>query len=173
MYRKEAVATLAGALSELALDPPIEIGTPDCFGLALDLYDPLSGQVITVARPARSDIGQGEVLLTPQAAVQAITSARMTRVHQVRAQGFASIEAAEEDAKRRAEAADLAYRQAQERAKLDAEHAEATAKLAAESQPKPPEPADGTEAEDAAARDTAAIAAQAKARQAPAPRARV
>lgn len=136
MYHKDHVAALASALGEYKIDPPVELGTPDAFGLGLELFDPVSGQIITVARPARTDLSQSEILLTPMQVAQAVTSARMNRLHQVRAAGFASLQAADEAAQRNVEAMLLADKQAAERAALAEQHAEATAAAALAAQPK-------------------------------------
>ena len=140
MFTKDHVAALASALGALNLDPPVELTDAHSFGLGLDLFDPVSHQIITVARPQRADIGQSEILLTPAQVAQAVAGARMNRLHAVRAAGFPSIEAAVEQDKRQAEANALAAKQAEERAQLDAQHAEATAAAAAAAQPKPAEP---------------------------------
>jgi hypothetical protein len=157
MFTKDHVAALVDSLSALNLDPPVEVAEAHSFGLGVDIFDPVSGQIITAARPQRADIGQSEIFLTAAQVAQAVTGARMTRLHQVRAAGFPSLEAAAEHDKRAAEAAALAAKQADERAKLDADHAEAAAAAAQAAQPKSAEPAETDEAkkarEDQEARD--------------------
>jgi hypothetical protein len=154
MYSKDYVTALVASLGALTFDPAVEVGSPDAFGLGLDLFDPVSGQIITVARPQRADIGQSEILLTPAQVAQAVNGARMNRLHQVRAAGFASLEAAAEFDKQAAESAALRTKQAEELAALQTTHAEATAAAAAAAQPKPAETAEQKQArEDQEERD--------------------
>lgn len=95
MYTKDDVAKLLEAIGKLVFDPAIEVGTPDEFGLGVDIFDPVSGQIITVARPHRSDIGQPEILLTAEQVAVAVTQARSRRLHEDRARGFGALVDAE------------------------------------------------------------------------------
>lgn len=135
MYTKDDVAQLVDELGNYKIDPAVEIESGQ-FGLSTHLFDPVSGQIITLAQPHRVDVGQPEILLTPMQVAAAVSSARATHVQNVRAAGFASIEAYNEAQKRAAEARALAHKQAMERAQLDETHAEATAKSAADAAPK-------------------------------------
>jgi len=153
MYSKEYLSALAANVGSLNFDPPIEVGKPDTFGLGLEIFDPVSGQIITVARPQRADIGQTEILLNAAQVAQAVNGARLNRLHVVRAAGFASIAAADEHDKRVAEAAALKAKHDEERAALEDHHAADAAKLAADQQPKPADKPSGKPADDPKARD--------------------
>jgi hypothetical protein len=143
MYTKDDVARLVSELGEQKLDPALEVGEPTHFGLALDVFDPVSHEIITLARPHRRDTGQSEILLSAKQAVQAVLSARAHRLQSARNAGHHSIEAANEAAKRDADAKALASKQETERDALTEKQSEDAAKLAAESAPKPQgEPAD-------------------------------
>jgi len=156
MYTKEHVAALVDQIKAHKIEPPVELTETHSFGLGLELFDPVSHQIITVARPHRADIGQSEILLSAPQVAQAVAGARMTRLHAVRTAGFASLEAAAEHDKRQAEAAALAAKQAEERAQLDAQHAEATAKAAeAEHAKAAKDEKDAETAEQKAAREQA------------------
>lgn len=136
MFTKEDVARTVEAIGALKLEPAVEVAETHSFGLGLDVFDPISGEIITVARPSRTDIGQSEVLLTPEQVAHAILAARMNRLHNVRAAGFASIEEAQEAHVRQQTVRDLEAKQAAERAALANDQAEARAKAVAEAQPK-------------------------------------
>jgi hypothetical protein len=150
MYSKDDVTALVADLGTLKLDPAIESGEAHSFGLGLDVFDPVSGQIMTVARPQRRDIGQSEILMTAAQVAATVATARHTRLIEVRAAGYASIEQANEAAKRQAVARALATKHAAESAALAATQAEAAAKAAADAAPKPqqtpppPPPASGT-----------------------------
>lgn len=64
-----------------------EIGEPHTFGLALDVFDPVSEELITAARPARRDSGIPEILMTAEQVVAAIAAARHGRANEDRAHG--------------------------------------------------------------------------------------
>lgn len=66
----------------------IEIGEPYMFGLALQVFDPVSGQVIQVCRPHRSDLGQPEILLPVAQVAAAVTGARNAQLQQDRNRGI-------------------------------------------------------------------------------------
>jgi hypothetical protein len=136
MHTKDDVARLVSDLGNVKLDPPVELGKPDCFGLALDLFDPVSGQVMTLARPARSDNGQSEIMLTAAQVGAAVVNARIARLHEVRTAGFASIADAEEAHKRNQAMRDLKAKQDAEALKLGQAHSDAAAKAAADAAPK-------------------------------------
>jgi hypothetical protein len=140
MYTKDHVASLVTELGNLKIDPPVEIESSH-FGLSAHAFDPVSGQIITLAQPHRVDIGQPAILLTPKQAAEAVAALRAQHLHNVRAAGYASIHAYNEAMKRDAATAELAHKQAIERAKMDETHAEATAKAAADAQPKKDAPA--------------------------------
>lgn len=82
-HTKEDVQKLVSEISDLKSG--IEIGEPYMFGLALDVFDPVSGEVFAVCRPHRRDIGQPEVLLTSAQVVAEVTNARTVRLHNERA----------------------------------------------------------------------------------------
>ena len=137
MYTKEDVARLVSDLDEQKLDPPVEVGEPRDFGLGLDVFDPVSGEILTLARPHRHDTGQPEIFLSPKQAVQAVLGARARRLHYARAAGHHSIEAANEAAKREADAKALASKQEADREALAEKQGEEAAKQAADAAPKP------------------------------------
>ena len=68
------------------------------FGLELLAYDPVSGQVITVCRPHRVDVGQAEICLTPKEFAAAVATARTARVGYDRAHGIVAPLTAEQKA---------------------------------------------------------------------------
>ena len=86
-YTKKDVADLASGLSGPASVGGYEVGAPTHFGLGLEVHDPVAGQIIIVARPHRSDIGQEQILLSPAQVAAAVSSARITRTNQDRAHG--------------------------------------------------------------------------------------
>jgi hypothetical protein len=165
MYTKEHVTATAERITALNIERGVEMGTPDAFGLGLDLLDPVSGQIITVFRPQRSDIGQSEIALTAPQVAQAVAAARANRLHAVRAAGFASLEEADAAAKRDQEAAALAAKHADELHELQTTQAEATAKAAEEASAPAREKAqaDAAEAEKEPARTAAQVHAAAQA----------
>jgi hypothetical protein len=63
----------------------IEVGQPYMFGLALDIFDPESGEVLRVCRPHRRDTGEAEVFLTPNQIAASVAASRTTRLHNERA----------------------------------------------------------------------------------------
>jgi hypothetical protein len=135
MITRDDVKYLVDALGEFKIDPAVEIETAQ-FGLAAYLFDPVSAEIITLAQPRRADTGQSEILLTPMQAQQAVGSARLTHIHNIRAAGYASIEDYNTAHVRAMASRDLAHKQALARAKLDDDHAEAVSKAAAEAGPK-------------------------------------
>lgn len=104
MYSKEDVAALAKELGKREFDPPIVVGEPYRFGLALEVYDPVSGLVVTACRPHRSDIGEPEIALTADQVAAAVATARANRERRDRALGIVSPEDAKaaEDAQKKA-----------------------------------------------------------------------
>lgn len=152
MYTKDQVRILAGQIEALNIDPAIEVAAPDAFGLGLDIFDPVSGQIITVFRPQRSDIGQSEIALTAAQVAQAVAAARTTRLHAVRAAGFATLDEADAATKRNEQAAALAAKHAAERHEMETTQAEATAKAAEEADAPRREKAKVAEAERQAQR---------------------
>lgn len=75
----------------------IEVGEPFCFGLSLDMFDPVSGRIFTVCRPHRGDIAwpQHEIFLTRNQVAVAIAQARADRANSDRALGVVTPEQAE------------------------------------------------------------------------------
>jgi hypothetical protein len=137
MYTKDDVARLVSDLGEQKLEPGVEVGEPRHFGLAVDVFDPVSGEVLTIARPHRHDTGQTEILLSAKQAAQAVLQARARRLHTARAAGHHTIEAANEAAKREADAKALQSKQETERDALAEKQGEEAAKQAADAAPKP------------------------------------
>jgi hypothetical protein len=163
MYTKDRVAATLDQINALNIDPGVEVGTPDAFGLGLDIFDPVSGQIITVFRPQRSDIGQSEIALTAPQVAQAVAAARTARLHAVRAAGFASLEEADAVAKCDQEAAALAAKHAAELHELQTSQAEATAKAAEEASAPAREKAQADAAEKEQAKTAAQVHAAAQA----------
>lgn len=155
MYTKDDVARLVTDFGSHKFDPGVEMGEPGCFGLCLALHDPVSGQVITLARPARTDIGQSEILLTADQVAVAVAGARANRLHAVRAAGFSTIDEAAEAHQRNMAARDLATKQAAERNALATTQAEAASKAAADAAPKKPPAADDSNVVDPAVKPQA------------------
>jgi hypothetical protein len=134
MHTKDDVAQLVAQIGELKIDPPVEIET-SMFGLAAHLFDPITGQITTLAQPHNLPSAHAEVFLTPKQASAAVAASRAHHLHVIRGLGFANLEAWNEDVKRKAVARDLAHKQEIERTKLADEQSEATAKAAAENEP--------------------------------------
>jgi hypothetical protein len=151
MFKQDDVKRLVDEFGAIKLDPGVETEISQ-FGLSAHLFDPVSGQIITLARPHRADIGQSEIMLTAAQAAGAVASARTKHLHDVRAMGFASIEHFNDAQNRNAASRDLAAQQAAERAKLDEQHAEATAAAAAAAGPNKEAVADA-QAQDAQAKE--------------------
>src|SRR5580704_19726522 len=70
----------------------LEIGEPYMFGLALDAFDPVSGQVFVVTRPHIQNSGQPEVFLTPRQLAAEVATARIAKLHSDRLAGILSPE---------------------------------------------------------------------------------
>lgn len=146
MFNQDDVKRLVDEVGALKLDPAVQIEST-MFGLSAVLFDPQTGQVMTLAQPQRVDVGQSEVFYTPMQVLTAVQAGRNAHMHMIRAAGFFSIEAYNEAQKRAGEARDLERKQAAERVAMDEAHAEATAKAAAEQsaatkrdEPKAPAP---------------------------------
>lgn len=92
MYTKDDVAKLVEDIGKIKMEPGLEVGEVFMFGLALDVFDPVSGQVITVARPHRSDVGAPEILLTAEQLATAISQARTSRLQSDKAKGVVTEE---------------------------------------------------------------------------------
>ncbi len=136
-YNKDDVKRLVDEVGNHKFDPPVEVGPTTCFGLEVDLFDPVSETVITLARPHRGDVGDHpEVLLTADQVVTAVANARANRVHADRARGFVSTE--HSAAVRTAEADHAAAEK--ELAKKHADELEKLRVANAEKMPKPPTP---------------------------------
>lgn len=98
-YTKDDVQKLISDLGKRASEMKFEVGEPYLFGLALDVFDPISLLVLSVARPHRRDLGQEEVLLTADQVATEIASARSYRAQLDRTSGVlteAQVKAAEE-----------------------------------------------------------------------------
>lgn len=87
MFTKDDVAKLVSDLGERKIDPPLELGEPHSFGLGLDALDPVSGHILTLARPHRADIGQTEILRTVDHVVAHVQGLRLANLHARRAAG--------------------------------------------------------------------------------------
>jgi hypothetical protein len=72
----EAVKRLYDDLVPLADKHAFVIGPLIHFGLGFDVFDPISGLVMTAARPHRTDVGEEPILLTAAGVVHAIIAAR-------------------------------------------------------------------------------------------------
>jgi hypothetical protein len=97
MYTNDDVAKLVVEIEKRKSEPDdvvtvdlsaVEIGAPSAFGLAVDLYDPVSGQIMTICRPHRTDVAQSEIFLTADQAAVEIMQARMRRVRHDHAHGL-------------------------------------------------------------------------------------
>ena len=135
MFTKDDVKHTLDQVGTAKIDPAVETEVIQ-FGLAAHLFDPVSGQIITIAQPRRFDSGQSEILLTPTQAVAAVAAARVAHLHNVRAAGFAGLDDFQEKQKQASAMRELAHKQEIERLKLDETHAEATAKAAEAQHPK-------------------------------------
>jgi hypothetical protein len=107
----------------------IEIGEPYMFGLALDAFDPESGEVLRVCRPRHRDTGEAEVFLTPAQLASAVASARSVRLHNERAGLIPPRPLTDEQTTDAAKRQEAAKQQQDEAAQHDQERA-AAAKLA-------------------------------------------
>lgn len=76
MYTKDDVAKLVQEVGELKLDPPLEIGEALVFGLEVEAFEPVTGQVITLCRPQRQDIGETEIFVTAEALANHVATMR-------------------------------------------------------------------------------------------------
>jgi hypothetical protein len=92
MYTKDDVAKLLADIAELKLDPPLEVGQALSFGLEVDLFDPVSGQILTACRPQRTDIGETEIRLTAAQVGSAVAGMRLAKLHSDRALGITNID---------------------------------------------------------------------------------
>lgn len=121
MYTKDDVARIAEDIAGRDIEPPIEVGESYDFGLSLDVFDPVSGHIITVARPHRPDIGQTQILRSGEEVARDVAAGRITKLHAERAAGVtylnpqynaaakaAAAAHAAEEAKKAQEAADAA-----------------------------------------------------------------
>lgn len=87
MYDKDAVKKLIADLGKFATEEGFELGDPYMFGLAYDVYDPVSGQVIAVCRPHRREWGEQEIMRTPEQVAAEVASARAWRKNDDMAHG--------------------------------------------------------------------------------------
>lgn len=154
MYTKDDVANLVSELGKREFSPPIEVGSPDCFGLGLEVFDPVSGQIITAARPHRSDLGEEEIHRTADEVAVAIAQARANRASLDRARGYASPEESAAAAQRATAERELRAKHADEWSKFQTTQAEKAAADTAPARDK------ALAAKDAAARDSARSASR-------------
>lgn len=166
MYTKDDVTNLVAALGKYTFEPAVELGEPHAFGLGLELFDPVTGQIITVARPHRSDIGEEEIFRTAEQVAAAVAQGRANRAALDRARGYGSPEEATAAAARLAEERALAAKHQAEMDELRAKQAE---KLAADSAPARDRARAAKEqaAKDQASADAAAAAAASATRSVP------
>jgi hypothetical protein len=134
MHTKDDVKQLLDHIGESKIEPGVETDVSQ-FGLGAHLFDPISGEIITVAQPQTSG-GQPQVLLTAEQAVHAVGVARTAHLQKIRADGFASLDDFNARQAQATVARDLAHKQAMERENLAAEQSEAAAKAAADAAPK-------------------------------------
>ena len=73
---QRSVAALHAELEARAEEVQIEVGPIRTFGLEFDVFDPLTGMLISPARAHRRDIGDEGILQTAEAAITDIVSAR-------------------------------------------------------------------------------------------------
>ena len=73
---KEAVAALHDELTALAGEHNFEVGDIHTFGLEFDVFDPVTGMLVSPARAHRRDVGDAGQLLGAAAVVSDIVSAR-------------------------------------------------------------------------------------------------
>lgn len=119
MYTRDDVKKLAETISGDETLGDIEVSELHTFGMGLEVFDPFSCQIITVARPHRADIGEDEVLITVDQLRTELVNVRNARTSWDRLHGVQS----DEDR--------AAAKEAQEKALADKE-----ARLAAEKQPE-------------------------------------
>jgi hypothetical protein len=98
MYTKDDVAKLVAEVGELNLNPPLEVSEPLSFGLEVDLFDPVSGHILTLCRPHRPDIGESEIRLTAAQVASTVAGLRIAKLHADRAAGILPPKPAEEPA---------------------------------------------------------------------------
>jgi hypothetical protein len=79
-YNADDVMNYAAELAALAAELGLKVSKPFLFGLALEIYDPISSAVITVVRPQRRDVGQSEVILNLDQARAAVVNARAAKL---------------------------------------------------------------------------------------------
>ena len=73
---QEAVAALHAELSDMAAENNIEVSDLRNFGLEFDVFDPVTGMVVSPARAHRRDVGDAGQLMTADAVISDIISAR-------------------------------------------------------------------------------------------------
>jgi hypothetical protein len=73
---QDAVAALHADLVPLAAEHNFEVGEIHTFGLEFDVLDPVTGMVTSPARAHRRDVGDAGQLMTAEAVVSDIVSAR-------------------------------------------------------------------------------------------------
>jgi hypothetical protein len=72
----EGVERLHDDLLPLADKFGFVIGEPYAFGMGLDVFDPETGVILTVARPHRRDIGEEPIVMSAPGVVHSITTSR-------------------------------------------------------------------------------------------------
>jgi hypothetical protein len=103
-YTDKDVSNYVAELGKVASEMGFVVGEVHTFGLGLDIYDPVSGHIITVVRPRRRDIGVPEIVLNLDQVRAAVAAARTYRVNEDRANGVVTPAAAAVAAKQAADA---------------------------------------------------------------------
>lgn len=84
---------LATPATDLNVDlTALEMGEPYMFGLALDAFDPVSGQVFVVTRPHIQNSTQPEVFVTLRQLAAEVGNARMAKLHSDRLAGVLTLD---------------------------------------------------------------------------------
>jgi hypothetical protein len=85
-YDESDVARYAAELGELATEMGFQVAVPpNVFGLGLEVYDPVSHDLITVVRRGRRDIaGISQIILNLDQVKAAVTNARVARAAEKR-----------------------------------------------------------------------------------------
>jgi len=73
---RDAVAKLHADLTALADEHKFEISKLRTFGLEFDVFDPVTGTLISPARAHRRDVGDLGALMTPEAVISDLAAGR-------------------------------------------------------------------------------------------------
>ena len=73
---RKAVGELHAKLTELASEHEFEVGPMHTFNLEFDVFDPVTGMIMSPARAHRRDIGDAGQLMSAEAVVSDIVAAR-------------------------------------------------------------------------------------------------